>query len=250
MMADEILKKEVIMIKRVKLSRAKCCRFCFITLMAVIVFGTACSNDPADNGVDPHLGNKTLIVTNEQVWEHTDSNKPSEMYTRSTVNSGIHIILGSNGESIGSGEIRNGILNFSVAEPRSENLAGWNYLSKLFPEWEDLAIDDPNTMGNIITPVFSTGTHRLLREKMANTNTTFGLEEILHVYTDRNCRITGNHGEGMIPGERYYITGNILDLSLKEGWNLLCRKEVYGLDGRDTVTMEIKNLVDFKWTIW
>ena len=225
----------------------------YIAFTVVIAFGVAaCSNDPVENEETPYIGNKTLIVSNEQVWEHTNSNKPSEMYAKSTVNSGIHIVLGSNGENAGSGEIKNGILNFTVAEPRSENLSDWNYLSRLFPEWENVAIDDPNTMGNIITPVFSTGTHKLLREKMANTNTSFGLEEILHIYVDRDCKITGSHGEGMTPGERYYFTTNILDLSLKAGWNLLCRKEVYASDqdGRDGVSMEIKSLIDFRWTIW
>ena len=211
----------------------------------------ACSNDPAENIESPYLS-KTLIVTNEQVWEHTNANKPSEMYTKSTVNIGVNITA-LNGATIGLGEIKNGVLSFTVNEPGSGNLqALTDRLDVIFREWKDVAIDDPNTMGTIATPSFSNGTRRLLKEKMIITSTSFGLEEILHVYVDRDCKITGNKNEGMNPGENYYYTANNLDLSLKEGWNLLCRTEVYGSDqdGRDAVSMEIKDLVDFKWAIW
>ena len=224
-----------------------------IVLGALIVFSiTVCSNDPDNSKESPYLS-KTLIAINEQVWEHNlETGKASEMYIKSTVNNGINI-LALNGATLGFGEIKNGILNFTVVEPGQENLSAFvDRLDVIFREWKDVAIDDPNIMGTIITPTFSDGKHRLLREKMITTNTSFGLEEILHIYVNRDCRITGTKNEGMIPGENYYFTPNDLDLALKEGWNLLCRTEIYASDqdGRDAVSMEIKELVDFKWAIW
>ena len=233
-----------------------------ITLAIVMILSiTACSLDSGDSGVSPYT-EKTLTVKNEQVWEHNlRTGKPSEMYAKSTENSDIRFFTGTKSspkmelsQDLCSGEIKNGKLSFTVGELEPGNLLAWNsYLDDIFPEWGAVAIAPAGTRGNIITLLLSDSAgDKLSREKVITTGTSFGLEEILHVYVDRDCIITGDHGEGMIPGDRYYFTANTLNLSLKEGWNLLCRKEVFASDqdGRDAVSMEIKDLVDFRWAVW
>jgi hypothetical protein len=217
--------------------------FVIIALTAVIVFSiTTCINQ--QKPVESSYVGGTLKVTHEQVWERTNDPEISKAYEKSTITGDISIVTLAEDE-IGTGDIQNGFLNFSVGNPGTENLSTWDVLKEEFYEWKNVTIDAPDTVGNVITLITDTG-KMLGRERLYGTDTKLGLESIIYVYVNKDCKITGEYNDVSING---YYTATILDLSFKRGWNLLCRREFFDIDGRNAVTMEIKQPVDFRWVI-
>jgi len=210
---------------------------------------TACAEAQQPSTVaSPYAGN-TLNISGEQVWEQTNALKISEAYAESTVTCGVSIVT-LNKIKIGTGNIVNGVLSFSVSEPGAENLLPCNDLKeKIFYEWTNIAFDDPTVKGNVITLITDTNA-RLSNGKLYGTKTELDMDNVIYIYVDKDCKITGDKSSGKKSGERFWVTTANLDLSLKKGWNLLCRRESYGSTGDDSVSMEIKELVDFRWAIW
>jgi len=227
--------------------------FVITVIAAVNLFSiTACAEEQQQQQAStvefPYVGN-TLIVSGEKVWEQTVDHKISGAYAESTVTSGVSIVT-LDRVKIGTGNIINGFLSFSVSDPGAENLLAWDDLKKIFYEWTNVTIDDPTANGNVITLITDTNA-KLSKGKLYGTNTQLDMDNIMYIYVDKDCRITGDKSEGEEPGVRYWYTIDILDLSFKKGWNLLCRREYYdNTSGKDAVSMEIKQLVDFRWVIW
>jgi len=221
--------------------------FVITVIAALNLFSiTTCAEAQQSSTVEyPYLGS-TLNISGEQVWEHTNSHTISGAYVKSTVNSGVNIDNFAK-DRISAGNIKNGILSFSVIDPGT--LIEWDNLIKIFYEWNNVTIDDNTVKSNVITLVTDTG-GKLEKEKLYGTNTQLDLESVIYIYVDKDCKITGEYSEGTESGIRYWYTANILDLSFKKGWNMLCRREFLDNSGKDAVSMEIKQLVDFRWAIW
>jgi len=235
-----------------------------IVVLSIIIVSlvTACSTDNTpENEENPCLGN-TFTVSNEQVWEIRGGTKLSAAYFKSSVTADpvtAYVIDMSKApplNPLGSGDISNGILNFTVPPLVSEDLMDWSFfrtlpgIGDLFELWSDLTISDPNTKVNILLVMFSdNGTPWVLNnEKLIGTRISFGLRFIDYFYVDRDCRITGNYGEKIIM-DSYGYTESSLDLSLKEGWNMVCEKQTLDFSGKIAFSMELVNPKDFRWVM-
>jgi hypothetical protein len=156
-------------------------------------------------------------------------------------------------KSAGSGKIEDGVLSFEVAEPTPEYLVKADVLSSFFKEYKDVTFDPPDVKGTNIIPVTSAG-ERLNREGLFLLKTSVGLESIIFIYVDKDCRITGTPGKiiwDLGPQSYYSNTDSQLDISLKKGWNTLYRMEVFDQSsGYDNVSLGIDNPGDFKWVIY
>ena len=231
-------------------------------MAALIVFlMTACNND-RDNGCGGIDENRThyagsLEFRGQQVWAHNENAvKISDAFYEFMETREIIVItyiqdeFSPNGFSevqVGSGKIENGILSFRVDEPEPEKLLEWDDLKRLFLYWNDVAIDVPQAMGNFITLVTDRG-ERINRERLVSSGYSLAQESIIFFYINADSVITGNYGEG---GDGYslYYTADALKLSLKKGWNTICRKEAYAQTGRSAISKEIKH-PDAKWVIY
>jgi len=212
---------------------------------------------------------KTLSVSDQQVWTRNKyTTKVSESYTSysgtHSVNAFFYIMEAPHYNIIGSGAMKNGILDFTVSANITGNaLLGWEYFKEFFSNWEDVQINGQTTsnsaMGNMLlldayTQGGSTG-GMMDRQKITGNGPVLSCETILYFYVNQDCTITGTPGTGVSDGNYYYMTENYLNLSLKEGWNLVCRKEAYSTDilGYATISMEIKEKIEdpdsFKWVI-
>jgi len=238
-------------------------------LAAVILFSmAACSDDPVNtpdidnNGPTHYTG--TLQISG-QVWIQNKEAKrqKDEWYFRYEGDSDINIFTGfsydaqgnviNSQKSAGSGKIDKGILSFETAELTEEYLVDANVLNSFFKEYKDVTFDPPDVKGNNIIPVTSND-ERLNREGLFLLKSSVGLESVMFIYVDKDCRITGN--PDVITwdlGSQSYIssTDTAIDLSLQKGWNTLYRMEVFDKSsGYDNVSLGISNPNDFKWVIY
>jgi len=242
-------------------------------LAAVIIFSmAACRNDPVvipvvnvpvdNNGPTHYTG---ALKISDQVWVQNKEAKRQKdaWYFKYEGDGDINIFTGfsyddqgnvtRSRKSAGSGKIEKGILSFEIAELTPEYLVNADVLNSYFKEYNDVTFDPPDVKGTNIIPV-TANNERLNREGLFLLNTSVGLESVMFVYVDRNCRITGNPGEIMwdLGSQSYYSnTDNPLDISLKKGWNTLYRMEVFdNSSGYDNVSMGISNPNDFKWVLY
>ena len=132
-----------------------------------------------------------------------------------------------------------------------------------FREWKNVRINPSDTKGNVAflmsqaVPAVSggLGIGGMDRQKITGTGTTVTCETIMYFYVTKDCEITGEYDTGYIPGNYYFSTEGSLNLTLKEGWNLVLRRETYGtnFNGHARIGMEIrapiKNPEQYKWTI-
>ena len=227
----------------------------------IVLLMAACSTDTPEYVKSPYLG-KTLTVTNEQVWKLVGNKKISEAYGKSfvTVDPVTVAIIDMTRfpplNPLGSGDVINGILNFSVPTPASEDLIDWSVftmipgIGDLFELWSDLEISDPDTKINVLLVMFSeNGTNWVINnEKLVGTIISFGIRMIDYYYVDRDCRITGNYGEKIIM-DSYGYTDSSLDLYLKEGWNMVCENQTLDFSGKIAFSMELVNPNDFRWVM-
>jgi len=249
-----------------------------LSFVIVFIFSSfallTCEYDmPHINRVSPYLGN-TLEISGERVWTRNSlAVKISEVYLPYNENyylSGIEYI--DNYPYIaymGSGDIINGVLNFTV-QPDDISAAvllpwkdnnGDEFKSFFSTYWKDVQIDNEDTMGNLILLLASTDSQHedqagmLDRQRIYGTASTITNETILYFYASNDCIITGNQNSGYISGQYYFHTKGNLRLDLKSGWNMVCRKETYGVNfnGNAIISMEIRNPIerpeDFKWVM-
>jgi len=244
----------------------------FIAASAV----TNCTVEPVPSGENPYSGNK-LIIDNQQVWtRNRQAKKISQAYLKYGGNHGITVFVfvaendlfnneNALAKPVGSGSITNGILNidqFSLKE--NEHLLDWkragndHFRSFFSNYWHDTDINDSTVKGNMILLEALTGNvpfGLLDRQRIYGTETSITCEVVLYIYVNKDCTITGNASEGYIQGQYYYYTDGNLNLKLKKGINMVCRKETYTTDfsGSAVISMEIRepiqNPENFKWVI-
>ena len=229
-------------------------------LAALIAFSMAACGDNTDNGYN--IENRThytgaLEFRGQQVWEQNkDTKHISDAYYEFKEDREIIVITyildesSPNGFSevqVGSGKIENGILSFRVDELEPEKLLEWDDLKIIFSQWNDVAIDIPQARGNFITLVTTRG-ERINRERLVALGYSLAQESVIFFYINADSVITGNYGDGEDESSFYFTTGE-LALSLKKGWNTICRKEAYGQTGKAAISMEIRH-PDAKWVIY
>jgi len=232
----------------------------FVALATIIIFLVlACSDSSDDDGIKygPTNYGATMSFSGEQVWIPKDSTRISESLLKSTVDRTIYpifIIYDFNlprpyiksFESVGSGNIVNGILNFTVEEP--DDLQLYDSVTLLwaaFNEWYGLSaidIDDKDTMGSKLMIVTSDGaipSEGIVRERLSGTNTSISAEYVWYLYVDRDCTITAS--KALYDDSAYIHTFNAFNISLKKGWNTICKSETYNTGGTPTYSIQLKN---------
>ena len=184
---------------------------------------------------------------------------------------------------VGDGDIANGKLTLTFNHAIDEvNLWEWPYYMYLFPEVNSFVYynsqvntsdptritnwinDIPNssymaTINMVFFDVYSGNTYEgvMDRQRTYGTATTVTNEKLIYVYAkaDANgeCRINLPAVSGYLDGQYFFDSEGPLDLSLKEGLNMVIRRETYGKDfgGKAKIQYEVRNplrgLEDFKW---
>ena len=232
---------------------------------ALIMVTLSCENEPSDKPPkdiveSPHSGN-ILVVVDEQVWEH--NNKIlfalSDLYYESSRHGRINI-WNHKDEFLGKGIIEEGKLSFTLVEP--DNLYSIEdndiFGSSFHDWWDEVTIVEPGIKGNVVSGMYFHGdeddepeqTRLIMKEKLVGTSDSLAMDFIVFVYVNGDCRITGKEKDTIDPGIGYYHS-EPLDLTLKEGWNMVCREICYYSDRLIVdMPMEIKDLVNFKWALW
>ena len=241
---------------------------------AAIVFLMAACRDTADNGNNGNINNNGpthytgTLRMGGQVWvQNRETNRINDMaYSKYTgEDKAIYVFpafscnpegkIIKSREPAGSGTIKNGVLNFTIDELAEEKLINSDNLKELFKEWDNVQIAPSTVKGNIIYPETTDG-ERLNREGLTGTRSSISMESILCVYINEDCQITGSSGGGKTEDDHFSYTDSSLNLSLKKGWNMVCRKQIYTADsnnkeyGYEKETIEIKNPHDFKWALY
>ena len=255
-----------------------------VTLAGIILFSiAACSHDIDDteNGTDvksnrdyetsetPYLG-ETLTITGQQVYTRNHiAKKVSEAYLpyKGYHDIGVAVILPTSNPSapyasaeVAQGTMKKGILSFEVPGLDSVGLLDAGALgAHLFSLWDDVKIMPQSIQGTYIIPwAYNSGDVAegpLDRQGIFGTSTSISCETVLYVYVKNDCIITGKNKQGYIDKQYYYVTESTLHLSLKKGWNLICRNETYfnNYAGYAKISMEIKNPIknpqNYKWVI-
>jgi len=243
-------------------------------MAAAIIFLMAACNDTVDSGNSGNIDNNGpthytgALRMSGQVWvQNSETNRINDMtylkYTGADKAISVFPAFSYNPEGkiiqsrepAGSGIIKNGFLSFTVDELAEGNLINADNLKELFKEWDNVQIAPSTVKGNIIYPETTDG-ERLNREGLTGTRSSISMESILCIYINENCQITGSSGGGKTEDDHFSYTDSSLNLSLKRGWNTVCRKQTYTADsnneeyGYEKETIEIKNPHDFKWTLY
>jgi len=244
-----------------------------VTFLAAVILCTmtmcALLADDDDDGEKDTNGpthfEGVLKVSNEQVWlQNKEAKRQSDAwYFKFEGGNGINVFTGFSYDDqgkvvqlkklVGSGKIEKGRLNFVVAELAQEDLVRADILATFFKEYKDVTIEPSDVKGTNILPVTSAN-ERLNREGLFLLNSSVGVESVMFLYVDKDCRITGNPDViTWDQGERSYIskTDSAIDIPLQKGWNTLYRTEVFDREsGYDNVSMGISNPNNFKWVLY
>jgi hypothetical protein len=228
-------------------------------LLPVLVFMvTACANNNDEQTYyeKTHYGAGTLNMRNEQVWIRNGStNRLSQAYEKYDEKKDYDIIVLSEYDeetdadnTIGSGTINGGKLNFNVDEPVT--LLKWDKLKVFFNiivegEGWDVDIDDADVKGTFIEILTNDeGQYMLIREGLSGTASSISDETVFFLYVEGDCVITAK----LKGDERVMYTFNPFTLKLKRGWNTVWYKQTYTTSGRSSFFMDIKN-PDLKWVL-
>jgi len=249
----------------------------FFFLTAIVLFLTAAcidsdnSDEPGNvvidnNGIAPlpvHFD--ALNVTGEQVWmPNYNTGKVSQMFLPFIGNRNIDVIVieyldvppYSNFPSVGEGKIDKGILEFSVGQDKIESnlLDSDDLLKYYFNEWYvdvdndgniDLTIEPASVKGNIITLVsqYDSGDsgkkpiEGVIREGFSGTGISLTGDYIYYLYVDNDCTISAEKANK----EDLEYTFNEFNISLKTGWNTICKSETYTVTGNSSYSITVLN---------
>ncbi|MCL2705206.1 MAG: hypothetical protein FWE72_03250 [Spirochaetaceae bacterium] len=231
----------------------------FVALATIIIFLVLACSDSSDDGIEygPTNYGGTMSFSGEQVWIPKESTRISESLVKFTENriiNPIFILYDFNlpppyiksFESVGSGNIVNGILNFTVEEPDVLKLNDSETLFwAFFNVWYGLKaidIDDKNTKVNNLMIITSEGaipSEGIVRENLSGTKTSLTGEYVWYLYVDRDCTITAS--KALYNDSVYIHTYNAFNISLKKGWNTICKSETYNTGGNPTYSIQLKN---------
>jgi hypothetical protein len=234
---------------------------------AIIFLLAVCSDtvDSGNNGPTHYTGalsmsgqmwvqnGETNRINDKTYLKYTGGNKEISVFPAFSSNPEGKIVQSE--EQAGSGAIKKGVLSFSVDELAEGMLIDSDNLRELFREWNNVEITPSTVKGNIIYSETADG-YRLNREGLTGTRSSISLESVLYIYISGDCQITGSPGGEKTWDDHFSYTGSSLDLSLKKGWNTVCRKQTYTADsnneeyGYEKETIEIKNPNEFKWVLY
>ena len=243
-----------------------------IALTGILAFSiTACAyntEEEEDRIENPYLG-ATLSISGQQVWKrNVYAAKLSQSHVPYYGDHDIdaYVYMTNDGENYytkdlipqGEGKINNGILSFTVPEPDANlHLLEWqHFVSSCFSFWDYVHSRDINVKGNMLLLYAYTGSNPidpLDRERFTSTSSSITCETILYIYVNKDCVITGDPKEAVRDGF-YLYSSERLYLPLKKGWNMVSRKETYGvhLSGIATISMkvnQIKNPESYRWVM-
>jgi len=247
----------------------------FSIVSAVIIFSmAACAYNTDDDSLDgPTYFGKTLRIMNQQTWTlNMNAQRLSDVYNRYTGNSVVNAFIPEKSsdpydldhtiyvDTVGQGQIRNGILNITIRELTDSELLNWEELSEYyFHEWwlidnksKKLTCYPSDVKGNLVTLVLGnnmSSSNLLNRQKYNATSSSFTMETVYYVYVDKDCIINGESGMGTWYGEYFFIT-DPLNIRLTEGWNAICKITTYNQSGNAMISMSRKNPGDFRWAVY
>jgi len=246
-------------------------------LFAVIFYMAGCSDKiEEDKILTETIENQyqnSINILEEYVWtRNRNTTKISQVYQsyKGTHNIEAHFYLPGDKATIGSGDLKNGVLDFTVLPENltEDNLLEWNYLKAFFSSedsgvgaWKNVNVIKPENIeikGNLLLlDAYTSGKvigGMIDRQKFVGDRSSLSCETILYFYLNEDCTISGDIDKGYRDGDSYYQAGNKLYLPFKKGWNLVTRTEKYStnISGYAVISMEIKpitNPQDYKWVI-
>jgi hypothetical protein len=234
----------------------------FFILMAMMPLLTVTCVDPSpDNGIDnlsAYFGD-TLSVIGEQVWvPNYNTAKVSQMFIKSADNRDVDVIVieyaddaqNNSFQKAGSGKVEGGKLSFSVDKLADNYLLNSDdLLKKYFNEWYgNITVNPSNVKGNLITLVtqYDDGTSKpseaVIKEGFYGTRTSLTGEYIYYFYVNADCTISAKKTEKT----DLQYTFNKFDLSLKAGWNSICKSETYTTTGDSSYSMTVDH-PEIRW---
>jgi len=223
----------------------------FFILTAILSLSTVTCADPGTDELSAYFD--TLNVSGEQVWmPNYNTGKVSQMLLKFEGDRNVDVIvMGYTGAStVGTGKIEGGILNFNVAVMNDSNLLdSANLLYIYFNEWYKVGdngnniVMTPAVKGNVITFVTlyngTTPSEAIVREGFSGTSSSLTGEYIYYLYVEADCTISVS--EEIKKTDLQYTFEKFDDLSLKRGWNTVCKSETYTTTGESSYSMKVKN---------
>jgi len=199
----------------------------------------------------------TLHVTGEQVWmPNYNTGKISQMLLKFTGDRPVVDVVVIEYAvppifyTVGTGKIEKGILSFNVDKIDNDYLLDnddlfYFYFKDWYKNGDNIVIDHPEVKGNIITLVTlyndDSGTEQpiegIIREGFSGTSNSLTGEYIYYLYVDGDCKISADKVEKT----NFQYTFNEFELSLKAGWNTICKSETYTTSGDSSYSMTVKN---------
>jgi len=226
----------------------------FILASIILLSAVTCNDTPPEenNTVSAYFGN-TLSVTAEQVWvPNYNTGKISELFLKFDDNCNVDVIVIDNTNNppfhiVGTGNIEEGKLSFSVNK-LTENylLDGDDLLFYCFNEWYgngNITVNPSDVKGNLITLVtqyddeISMPSEGIIKEGFYGTRTSLTGEYIYYIYVDADCTISA----GEVEKTDLHYTFNSFALSLKAGWNSICKSETYTTTGDSSYSITVDN---------
>ena len=241
-----------------------------ILTMLPVFLVSGCAYDIEVKGESPYLGN-TLSVNGQQMWEQNHvAVKINQTYRHYEESHDIDVLVISRQSEVplyeygyvGRGIIINGVLSFTVdSNITKTKLLNWDELCVFFDFWdfwENSKISPSDAKVNIIQfitypPNQDTNDGFLNRQRITGTRSSVSCETIFYLYADKPCKITGKSSSGHKNGYYDYVTGGDLNLSLKEGWNMVTQTETYGssFNGNAKFSIKLNNPIEnpdsLKW---
>jgi uncharacterized protein YaiE (UPF0345 family) len=244
--------------------------FSLTTIILILTITCIEPDEPDDKIIDYSITYgpvhfNTLNVTGEQVWmPNYYTGKISEMFLKFEDDRDVDVIVIESIDdppyraiqTVGSGEIKNGKLTFSVDEMGDEDLLDSSYLFPVyFREWYDggngdITMTPADVKGNIITLVTlydddtSMPSEAIIREGFYGTRTSLTGEYIYYLYVNADCTISA----GKVENTELKYTFNKFSLSLKAGWNTICKSETYTITGDSSYSIKVEN-PEIRWLI-
>ncbi|GBU29486.1 hypothetical protein R84B8_03053 [Treponema sp. R8-4-B8] len=236
----------------------------FFILTAIITLLTVtCVDTTPDNGIDSvsvYFGD-TLNISGEQVWvPNYNTGKISQMYLKFEDNRDVDVIVMKYADSpqnyafqkVGSGKVEEGKLSFSVNKlDESYLLNSDDLLMHYFNEWSgdgNITVNLSNVKGNLITLVTkydddtSMPSEGIINEGFYGTLASLTGEYVYYIYVNVDCTISAGKKENT---ELKY-TFNKFNLSLKAGWNTICKSETYTTTGDSSYSITVDN-PEIRW---
>ena len=238
-----------------------------VAASVLLVFSIyACKLEDDDYNVIPitaayNVG-QTMVFSNHQTWERNyETIYLSQVHHRYGGNHEVKAVVfipdGSPSPvsfTVGSGTIRNGILNFNVQRLQEEHFLPMNYIDLIFGEWVyesegveytvPLVVSPGNLRGNIVT-LFTTDDDVLSLELFSGTQTSLSGEFIWFVYAETAGTVTSPQRT-----KSPYNIYEALNLTLRPGWNMIRRKETYTDIGVSYYNLSIVQSVNYlRWAV-